>query len=348
LRIDPILTVVVPVYNGGPQLERCLDALLASDYPGYEIVVVDDGSTDDSASLARARGVPVLQSGSRFGPAAARNRGASHARGSIILFVDADVVVRRDTLTHLVAHFGAQHIAAVFGSYDDAPAAAGFVSQYKNLLHHFVHQQSSREAATFWAGCGAVRRKAFEAVGGFDERRYNRPSIEDIELGYRLRRKDFMIILDRELQVTHLKRWTFRSLLRTDIFHRAFPWSRLILENEGMINDLNLRVRERICAALSGLAVVFLLLSYFSPALLTGMSAALVCVFLLNHRLLSFLKARRGLWFAFGSCSLLALHYFYSGTVFALCYCAHIIRNVFGDTRLGQPSAEPGRVKDAS
>jgi GT2 family glycosyltransferase len=348
LKPDPLLTVVIPVYNGGPQLERCLDALLASDFSDYEIVVVDDGSTDDSASLARARGVPVLQHGARSGPAAARNLGASHARGSIVLFLDADVVVRRDTLARLSAHFRALGVAAVFGSYDDAPEAVGFVSQYKNLQHHFVHQQSSAMAETFWAGCGAIRRKAFAAVGGFDERKYRRPSIEDIELGYRLRRKDFKIVLDQELQVTHLKRWTFRSLLRTDIFNRALPWSRLILENEGMIKDLNLRVRDRACAALTGLAVAALMLSYFSIAFLPLMLAALACVFLLNRRFFGFLKARRGGWFALRSFPLLALYYFYSGTVFALCYCAHIVRKVFGGTRLGQPSAETGRVKDAS
>jgi GT2 family glycosyltransferase len=348
LKTESILTVVVPVYNGGPQLERCLDALLASDFTNYEIVVVDDASTDNSALVARARGVSVLQLDSQSGPAAARNLGVNHARGSMILFVDADVVVRRETLTRFVAHFGEQNISAVFGSYDDAPEAVGFVSQYKNLQHHFVHQQSSAEAETFWAGCGAIRRKAFEAVGGFDESKYRKPSIEDIELGYRLRRRDFKIFLDRELQVTHLKRWTLRSLLRTDIFNRAFPWSRLILENEGMINDLNLRVTDRVCAALTGLAFVFIILSYFSIAWLPFMLVALGVVFILNYRFFDFLKARRGRWFAFRSYFLLALYYFYSGSVFALCYCARIIRNVFGGARLGQPSAESGRVKDAS
>ena len=57
------------------------------------------------------------------------------------------------------------------------------VSQYRNLLHHFVHQHGHAEASTFWAGCGAIRRAAFDAVGGFDAARFPRPSIEDIELG---------------------------------------------------------------------------------------------------------------------------------------------------------------------
>jgi GT2 family glycosyltransferase len=347
LKTEPQLTVVIPVYNGGSQLARCLDALLASDCTDYEIVVVDDGSTDDCASEARARGVSVLRLASRSGPAAARNLGATHARREIILFVDADVIVRRDTLGRVAARFEIENISAVFGSYDDAPEALSFVSQYKNLLHHFVHQQSSTDAATFWAGCGAIRRKAFETVGGFDESRYRRPSIEDIELGHRLRRKGFEIVLDKELQVKHLKRWTFRSLLRTDIFNRALPWSRLLLEHGPIINDLNLRVTDRICAALTGMAVASLILSFFSMAFLAVMPASLAGVFLLNHRFHRFLKGRRGAWFALRAFPLLALYYFYSGTVFALCYVEHLLRQAFGATGAGRRAAESGRVEDA-
>ena len=63
-------------------------------------------------------------------------------------------------------------IAAVFGSYDDEPAEKNFLSQYKNLVHHYVHQQSSSEAVTFWAGCGAIRKEIFFSVGGFDGKKY--------------------------------------------------------------------------------------------------------------------------------------------------------------------------------
>jgi glycosyltransferase involved in cell wall biosynthesis len=342
------LSVVVPVYNGGAQLGRCLDALLASDFRDFEIVVVDDGSTDGSAAASRARGVEVFKFDSRQGPAAARNRGSAQARGSIILFVDADVVVRVDTLSRVAAHFRmSPNLATVFGSYDDAPAARNFVSQFKNLLHHFVHQQSSTEAETFWAGCGAVRREALEAVGGFDERRYKRPSIEDIELGQRLRRAGFKIVLDRTLQVMHLKRWTLPSLLRADIFDRALPWSRLILDDGVMINDLNLRVSDRISSALTGLAFALLILSYFYPALLVAMLATLAAVFLLNFRFQRFLKERRGLWFAARSFALLTLYYFYSGTVFVLCYCAHILRKRAAIKQLAPAATESERINDA-
>lgn len=351
LRSEPHISVIVPVYNGGRQLGRCLDALLASEFPPHEIIVVDDASTDGSAQAARARGVEVVGLTLQCGPAAARNQGARYASGNILLFVDADVVVRGDTLARAAALFRARpDVAAVFGSYDDAPVETNFVSQYKNLQHHIVHQQSSPEAATFWSGCGAVRREAFEAVGEFDAKRYPAPSVEDIELGYRLRRKGFEIILDKKLQVKHLKRWTFFSLLRTDIFNRALLWSQLVLEDDGMIDDLNLRVADRVSAALTGLAVVSLALSVFSTALLPAAPAALAAlaaVFLLNFRFYSFFQQRRGHWFAIGAFAMLTLYYFYSGTVFTYCYGAHVLKKARGVTRTGERATEVPADSDA-
>lgn len=362
---DAPLSVVVPVYNGGTQLGRYLDALLASDYKPFEIIVADDGSTDGAAAAAagRLRGIEVVTLDANSGPAAARNRGAARARGEILLFVDSDVLVRRDTLSRVAAFFREQPAAAaVFGSYDDAPEAANFVSQYKNLLHHFTHQQASMRAETFWAGCGAVRRAAFEAVGGFDEREYRNPSIEDIELGLRLRRAKLVVVLDKGLQVKHLKRWTLRSLLATDVFRRALPWSRLILNGGGaLIDDLNLRVRERVSAAMVAVALVLLALfcfnafgafpaspsSAFSAALLAGVGAALASVFALNLRLFRFFRERRGVAFAAASFAMLVLYYFYSGTAFALCYCARAFGKMSEAASSARAEAGMRRGEDA-
>src|SRR5690606_2357585 len=96
------------------------------------------------------------------------------------------------------------------------PAASNILSQYKNLFHHFVHQQGRREAKTFWAGCGAIRRSVFEEVGGFSTA-YGRPCIEDIELGSRLVRAGRRIVLDKSIQARHLKRWSLWSVIKSDV-----------------------------------------------------------------------------------------------------------------------------------
>jgi hypothetical protein len=322
----PVVSVVVPVFNAGRFLGRCLTGLQRSQDGRFELIVVDDASTDDSAAIARAHGARVVSLSTQHGPAGARNHGVRAARGAILFFVDADVVVRPDAVGRVMAALeAAPDVAAVFGSYDDSPSERSFVSQYKNLYHHFTHQQGSESASTFWAGCGAIRRAVFEAVGGFDEGRYRRPSIEDIELGYRLRALGYRIRLDKQLQGTHLKRWTIASLLKADLLDRAVPWSRLILDTGSIVNDLNVRTSERVSAALVVLAVGALPLVAYSPALAALPLASLGGVVALNHRLYRFLLARRGAWFASRALSLHCLYYLYSSAAFAWCWSARVV-----------------------
>lgn len=345
----------MPVYNGGAGFVSCLDALAASvcDEP-FEVVVVDDCSTDGSGDVARARGARVVRLGERSGPAAARNRGAADSRGGVLLFIDADVIVRRDTLARVLEFFRTHAgVAAVFGSYDDAPADAHAVSRYKNLLHHYVHQHSNEEAETFWAGCGAVRRAAFEEVGGFDERRYARPSIEDIELGRRLRRRGHSIRLDKGLRVKHLKRWTLASLIGTDVLARAVPWSRLIFEGgEGVPDDLNLRTRDRAGALLAGAGVALVAASAgLAFVSMTAAAAALACalaalavVLYLNRGLFRFFYRLHGATFAARAFLLHLLYFLYSGAAFAFCFVEHALG---GASRRGRAAGRERRVTDA-
>jgi GT2 family glycosyltransferase len=318
------ISVIVPVYNGGASLDRCLTAVAASGRAPEEIIVVDDVSTDDSAEIARRRGAAVLRMPRRSGPGAARNHGALAARGEVLFFVDADVAIRRDALERVARALGADPgVGAVFGSYDDAPTEENFISQYKNLYHHFVHQRSEGEATTFWAGCGAVRRGVFAALGGFDAARYTRPSIEDIELGYRMRRAGYRIRLDKQLQGTHLKRWTLASLLRADVLHRAMPWSRLILEHGTILNDLNLRTADRFSAALVCLMAGLVVASPLHPWLLLGVVPLLCGVVVLNREVYGFFRRRRGLRFAAMVLPMQLMYFLYSAAAFVVCWGQH-------------------------
>ncbi len=308
------ISIIIPVYNNTRDLPECLSAVKASAKNlDTEIIVVDDASTDETPSVAASMGVHVLTLGRNSGPGAARNFGAQHATGEILFFVDADVVLAPDSLDRAIRILDTRpEFAAVFGSYDARPRARGLVSQYRNLLHHFVHQQGSPEASTFWAGCGAIRREIFLGVGGFDAERFPRPSIEDIELGFRLRKAGHRILLDREIQGTHLKRWTLASVIRTDITCRAVPWTRLILESREAPDDLNLKLGQRVSAALVVLAAVLVPLALWRVDLLVFPLVALLTVVVLNRALFAFLRRQRGLGFAFACVPLHLLYFLYS------------------------------------
>jgi len=230
-----VLTVVIPATDEPLSLQRCLDALGRSDEP---------------------HAVEVVRGPRGAGPAAARNAGVARTHGDVVAFVDSDVEVHPDALRRMRARLDADpQLAAVFGCYDEHPSAAQTVSRFRNLLHHHVHASSPGEAQTFWAGLGAIRREAFDAVGGFDERRFERPSIEDVELGMRLRAAGRRIALDPAVRGTHLKRWTLRTMLRTDLADRGVPWVALALERGGAGTALNVSLRQRVAAA-SALATV--------------------------------------------------------------------------------------------
>lgn len=317
------ISIIVPVYNGGQNWTRVLDALAALDPAPDEILIMDDGSKDDSAQVARARGLNVLQTPTpRSGPASARNLGAQHARGDILFFLDADVLVYPDAVARVLAALMDENVSAVFGSYDDAPDDPALLSQYKNLQHHYVHQHSARQATAFWAGCGAIRRAVFLECGGFDET-YARPSIEDIELGYRLTRAGKKILLAPDLQGKHLKRWTLRSWLTSDIRDRALPWSELLVRQDDVPRDLNLNAASRVSALLCWLGVFCFAAAFLFPALWFVVAGVIVALVALNFDFYRFLYKKRSAWFVLRAMPLHWLYFLYSSAIFGYVMFRH-------------------------
>jgi glycosyltransferase involved in cell wall biosynthesis len=316
--MKPMISVIIPVHNGGPLFDRCLTALQQTLYERWECIVVEDGSTDDSVEIAYAHGVRLLTGLSRrLGPAQARNIGAQVARGDFLFFVDADVLVQPGTVGHVAATMQADPgLAACFGSYDDQPLASNFLSQYRNLLHHYVHQHGNIDASTFWSGCGAIRRDVFLAMGGFNEHLYERPSIEDIELGYRLQAAGHRVQLEKLLQVKHMKRWTPGQMLITDVRDRALPWTRLILQGRGAPNDLNLNISQRLSTAVAFLTFFSLGLTIFSRwAWLLVLLTTWLLIWL-NWPFYQFLQEKRGLRFTLMALPWHWFYFIYSGATF--------------------------------
>lgn len=293
--------------------------------PDAEIVVAADGAVEDIAALAadsRARVVPVP---GPSGPAVARNRAAAVATGELLVFVDADVVAVSDSIRGMCRLLESNpEIAAVFGAYDRSPAETNFWSQYKNLSHACVHESGNRNAVTFWAGLGAMRRAVFEEVGGFDER-FARPSIEDIDLGYRVHRAGHQLRLDPTYRGKHLKRWSLRSAVVTDIQARGIPWTQLIHRYGALANDLNTSWGLRLSVPLSYLFVLGLLMLPFSPrwgASVAAVALALLCW--LNRAYYGWFRRHRGWLFAMRVVPAHVLHHLCNGVSFLIGTAAHL------------------------
>ena len=289
------LAVVIPAYNAAATLPDCLAALGRSNRKPDEIILFDDGSSDDTAKIARAAGAVVLTNGGRAqGPAVGRNFAAAAARSEIIAFVDADVAVWPQALGRLEAPLLAGEVVASFGSYDDRPKSRRLSAVYANLRHHWVHQQGQREAFTFWSGLGAIKTDTFHALGGFNPR-FAKPSIEDVELGIRIIEGGGRIRLVKDALGTHHKDWGVGQLWSTDISRRALPWALLMKEGRGRADDLNIATRERASALAAHLVLVAVLITFWRPDWWAGVALAIGAYLALNLRFFRFLFRSAGL-----------------------------------------------------
>lgn len=190
-----------------------------------------------------------------------------------------------------------------------------------------MHQKGNKHASTFWAGCGAIRREVFLALNGFNTN-YKRPSIEDIELGYRLKKQEHRILLDKSLLVKHLKKWTILSVLKTDVFDRALPWTRLIFSAGGFIEDLNLKIQSRLSVICVFVLLISLVLSLVSTVFSVPAVFCAVLLGVLNRDLYLFFFRKRGALFTAGAVLWHWLYYLYSGLAFGTGLCGFGLRKI--------------------
>jgi GT2 family glycosyltransferase len=294
------ISLVIPCHNGAGFLSHCLAALARVNRPWTEYIVVDDCSHEDLSVVVQGSELPVrlMRLAEHSGPARARNHGARVATGEILVFLDSDTCVHDNTLALIEEAFADPNgPGAVIGSYDDNPSAEGFHSQFRNLLHHYVHQTGGREVCTFWTGCGAVRRAIFEKLGGFNEEIVG---MDDVEFGGRLTRSGVRIELRREIQVQHRKRWSFFLWTVTDLKLRGIPWTLLLLRNGSIPNVLNIDYRSRANVALTGGAALMALAGFKVHSLAWAALVFLGAAVWLNRGLYAFFARCRGKLFAAG------------------------------------------------
>lgn len=297
----PTISVVIPAYNASATLPQTLAALCAAEPPALEIIVVSDGSTDDTAALAASYGVRVIALDKNIGAAAAKNRGAEQARGEILFFTDADIVAPKDAIGKLQAAFQARGVDGVVGLLDEKIPHSNWASQYKNLWMNFTYARfaTAERIGLFYTSVAAMKRERFDALGGFDENYRGASIAEDTEFGQRAWGKGAVIVLEPGLRVVHLKAYTVRGVLRED-FKRAYALTlmRLRKRGESFFTSVplfyQLAVPTIYLTVLLALAALILQNGYFGVAALGGLGL----FYLLNAGLLAFVLRARGFLFA--------------------------------------------------
>lgn len=323
-----LISVVIPARNAAATLGECLDAVRKSSYPQVEVVVVDDCSDDTTASIARDRGCQVVCSASNLGAANARNLGANAASGEIILFTDADILLPPNALSRVAAALADTATAGVVGLLGPQIRFTNLASQFKNLWMYYTYSRLAASTAAregvglFFTSIAAIRKPVFEQMGGFDTNYQGTSVTEDIEFGQRLLTAGHRILLDGGLQVEHLKHYTLRQVLKTDL-ERAAGLTRTYLRKK--LEPQSRQAGEKYYASVPltfGLSVplawllpllLLLALCTASGVWLAIAAMAYLALLALNLPFLFVLVQQRGLAFGLQSCLFLPADLWVSG-----------------------------------
>jgi len=258
------ISVVIANYNGSKTIASCLESILNSNYNDFEVIVVDDCSTDNSVQIIRGFNCKLIELEENEGPAYARNVGAKASNGDIILFTDSDVCVKDDTLKLINETFERKpNISSVVGLPDKNCKFRNVSSKYFNLRIYFNHINLPDYIPILYGTISAVKRDAFFDVNGFDVH-FKTAGVEDNDLGYRLSAKNYKIYSNKTIQVNHYKYISFFGLMRNDIL-RSMDRVKIMLRKRFVKKIITEKrfISTPMAQIVSALIIPFLVFSFF-------------------------------------------------------------------------------------
>jgi glycosyltransferase involved in cell wall biosynthesis len=284
---SPYISIIIPLYNAERTLEKCLKAVFDSTFQDFEVLVVDDASTDSSIRIAESFHCKVLKLPHNQGPSVARNHGARNAKGDVLLFIDSDIVIQRDTLTLFVDSL--KSYCAVFGIYTQRPGTDGLLTSYQNFYAHKSIKETNELTSMLYSYCVAIRKDIFLEIGGFDET-WRRPTFEDVQLGLRLTESGHQIYLNKNIQVVHYANVNMKRFMK-NYFYKSLDLSRLMLSRKQLsINDEGWTNRKNLISLLAGLSVIpFLVSSLFFAWFMLPFFVSLLIFLTLNSDFYKFI-----------------------------------------------------------
>jgi glycosyltransferase involved in cell wall biosynthesis len=301
------VSVIVPAFNAAQTIEQCLAALLAQSYPReqYEVIVVDDGSTDDTAAIAARFAAVRVMGAAHRGAAAARNLGARAARGEILLFTDADCAPTRDWIAAMCAAFDDARVVGVKGTYRTRQRAivARFVQlEYEEKYARMRRAETIDFIDTYSAG---YRRDVFLAKGGFDEA-FPSATVEDQEFSFRLAEQGARMLFVPDAVVYHQHAATLGAYARRK-FHIGYWKVRVHRMHPGkMLRDTHTPPTLKIQMGLFLLLAPTIVAALFAPVA-WWLVAAIVATFVVSALPLCVFIVRRDARVAFAAPFLIAL-----------------------------------------
>ena len=233
--MSDLVSVVIPNYNGSKTIGKCLEAVYASDYGNFEVIVVDDCSVDNSLEVIKGFPCQLIRLQRHAGAAKARNTGARQASGDILFFTDADCLLLRDTLSHAVeavSSAGANVVAG--GTYTPIPYDNRFFSRFQSVFINYSETRRPADPDYIATHALAIPAQGFRDQQGFAEEAL--PILEDVEFSHRLRRAGYRLRMQPAMQVQHIFGYTLYGSLRNAV-RKSMYWTVYSIRNRDLLRD---------------------------------------------------------------------------------------------------------------
>ncbi|MBU1031243.1 MAG: glycosyltransferase [Nanoarchaeota archaeon] len=207
-----MLSIIIPLFNGSKTIAKTLHSIIDNNHSDFEIIIVNDASTDNfeneiSPILTKFQKIKIINLKENHGAAFARNVGIDNAKGEIIVFIDSDIIIPKNTLQN----FSRSNSDITMGIYSRKRCFSNLSSKYKSEFLYYVHLN---EKVSFWTGCAAVKKHVFEKLK-FDES-IKGANVEDTDFGFRCAEQGFSSKTDKSIQVMHNHKHNFLSLMKND------------------------------------------------------------------------------------------------------------------------------------
>lgn len=296
----PLFSIVIPAYNAAETLGECLASIFASTFSGFEVIVVDDASSDGSAACARSFPVTLVSLPVNQGPSLARNSGAERARGRFLLFTDADCLFEKELLDRARRRIEEGGATLFGGTYDPRSAEGNFYGDFQ-ALYDFYHETKEPDANYLAAHLLVIEKDLFRRVGGFHRGEFvgRDAGCEDLDLSYRLKSLGCRLPVYPELRVKHYFGFGLYASLR-NAAKKSYLWAQFLLAEKLLFSDAGVGSTELkanaalaillLCGAGAGLAG-----RAWGWAAAGGLFALMLAI---NRRFLLFVARERNFLFA--------------------------------------------------
>lgn len=229
------ISIIIPNRNGEATIGRCLQAAFASQYSHFEVVVVDDCSTDSSVEVIKRFPCKLIRLDKHSGASRARNVGAGHSDGDIFFFTDADCLLRKNALAIAEKTLAAEGTDVILGgTYTPMPYDNGFFSSFQSVFINYSETKRAENPDYVATHAMIIHAQAFSKTGGFDE--HFLPILEDVELSHRLRNAGYRLIINPQIQVQHIFNYSLSRSLHNAII-KSMYWTIYSIRNGDLLVD---------------------------------------------------------------------------------------------------------------